>query len=115
VRADDSRKSSEARLSLGHFFPNGGGRSHEGNHDNTGPPRPGDFPVEVRRMLGLKPKDKVAFRIEDGRVSLGVPAVTLETAFGSVKPSRRPEDFKKLSRKAWDAKVEETLREMRQV
>ncbi len=37
---------------------------------------------------------------------------SLETAYGSVKPSRKPEDFGALIRMAKDAKAEETLREL---
>lgn len=43
-------------------------------------------PVEVRRLLGLKPRDKVAFAIEDGTVRLVPVALTFEAAYGSVEP-----------------------------
>ena len=55
------------------------------------------IPIEVRRLLGVKPRDKVTFRIVDGtRVELLPPTMTLESAFGSVKPISRPENFKHL-------------------
>ncbi len=41
------------------------------------------------------------------------PPFSLESVYGSVKPSARPEDFSSISRKAKDAKVEETMRELR--
>ena len=45
------------------------------------------IPVEVRRLLGLKPRDKVAFTIEDGgKVRLAAASFSLESAYGSVKP-----------------------------
>ena len=70
------------------------------------------IPLEVRRILGLKPKDKVAFTIDDqGEVRLAAAPLSLESAYGSVKPSSKPEDFEEISRKAKDAKVEETMRE----
>ncbi len=72
------------------------------------------LPAEVRRLLGVKAKDKVIFSIEDGEVRVLPMEFTLETAYGSVKPKNRPEDFKELSRIAWVEKAEETLREMRQ-
>ncbi len=28
------------------------------------------IPAEIRRLLGVKPRDKVAFRVEDGRVQI---------------------------------------------
>ena len=71
------------------------------------------LPAEVRRLLGVKAKDKVIFSIEDGEVRVLPMEFTLETAFGSVKPKNRPEDFKALSRAVREEKVEETLREMR--
>ena len=73
------------------------------------------IPAEVRRLLGLKPRDKVAFTIEDGgKVRLAAASFTLESAYGSVKPSKRPEDLDEVSRKAKDAKAEETARELRE-
>ena len=71
------------------------------------------IPTEVRRILGLKPRDKVAFTIEDGgEVRLSAASFSLESAYGSVKPSANPEDFDAISRNAKDAKVEDTLREL---
>ena len=73
------------------------------------------IPAEVRRLLGLKPRDKVAFTIEDdGTVSLAAASFSLESAFGSVKPSAPPEDFKQIERDAKDAKAEDTVRKMRE-
>jgi AbrB family looped-hinge helix DNA binding protein len=62
-------------------------------------------PAEVRRLLGLKPRDKVAFMIDDGVVQLRPAAFTLETVFASVPPTTRTEDFGALSRAARDEKV----------
>ena len=71
------------------------------------------IPAEVRRLLGLKPRDKVAFTIEDGgRVRLAAASFSLESAYGSVKPSTSPEDFDEVSRIAKDAKSEETALEL---
>ena len=69
-------------------------------------------PAEVRRLLGLKPRDKVTFAIAGGEVLLKPVAYSLESAYGSVTPSRRPEDFGELSRVARDARAEQTLRKM---
>jgi AbrB family looped-hinge helix DNA binding protein len=62
-------------------------------------------PSEVRRLLGLKPRDKVAFSIEDDEVRLTPARFTLESAFGSVKPIKRAGDFKAISRDARDDKL----------
>ena len=40
----------------------------------------------MRRQLGLKPRDKIAFDIEDGEVKLRPPRYTLETVLGSIEP-----------------------------
>ena len=69
-------------------------------------------PAEVRRLLGLKPRDKVTFTIAEGEVRLKPVAYSLESAYGSVKPSRKPEDFDELSRLARDARAEQTLHKM---
>ena len=66
-------------------------------------------PAAVRRVLGVEPGDKVIFTIEDREVRLAQAAFTLESAYGSVKPSRRPEDFNRISRAARDGKAQETV------
>lgn len=51
------------------------------------------LPSAVRRVLGLKPRQKVAFLIEQDQVRLVPARFTLESAFGSVTPRQRPENF----------------------
>jgi antitoxin PrlF len=51
-------------------------------------------PVEIRRALGLKSQDKIVFRVVGGKVEVGPLPMTLEEAYGSVKPRAMPEDFK---------------------
>ena len=56
------------------------------------------IPAAVRHLLGIKPRDKVAFTIDDtGSVRLKAAEFSLESAYGSVRPSARPEDFEQLS------------------
>ena len=69
------------------------------------------IPAEVRRVLGVKQADKVTFTIEGGEVRLAPAALSLESAYGSIKPSREPEDFDEVSRTVWEAKAEQTVRE----
>ena len=71
------------------------------------------IPAEVRRQLGVEPPMKVLFIVEDGTVMIERPQYTLQTAFGSVKPLNRPEDFKELSRRARDEKAMRDLRKLR--
>ncbi len=59
------------------------------------------IPVEVRRLLGLQPGSEVRFVVVDkSRVELLPPPMTLEQAFASVKPTRKPEDFKEIRDRA---------------
>ena len=66
------------------------------------------IPAEVRRLLGVKPRDKVAFTIEGTGVRLTAAAFSLESAYGSVKPSKRPEDLEEISQAAKEDKAEKT-------
>lgn len=50
-------------------------------------------PVEIRRALGLKPQDKLVFRVVKGKVEVEPFPMTLEEAYGSVGPLAKPEDF----------------------
>ena len=67
----------------------------------------------VRRLLGIRPHDRVLFQIENGAVRLSPEPFTIESAFGSVQPIHRPEDFEELTQTVMDAHVREALREMR--
>lgn len=68
------------------------------------------IPAEVRRVLGVKPRDKVAFTIENGGVRLAPASFSLESAYGSVRPVEKPENFEEISRLAKEAKAEKTAR-----
>lgn len=72
------------------------------------------IPVEVRRLLGIKLRGQVRFRVVGKkRVELLPPAMTLEEAFGSVKPLKNPEDFKELREKAKAERVRKVVSEMK--
>ncbi len=71
-------------------------------------------PAEVRRLLGLKPRDKVAFAINNnGHVRLLPATFTLESAYGSVTPGQHPEDFKALSKAAREERARRDSRKHR--
>lgn len=57
-------------------------------------------------------RDKSTFTTDEGEARLAATPLTLESAYGSVKPSKNPEDFEAISRNAKDSKAEETLREL---
>ena len=71
------------------------------------------IPAEVRRLLGIGARDKVAFKIEDREVRLVPARFTLEQAFGSVKPKSRPEDFQRIEREAKEEHAAKVVRKMR--
>jgi antitoxin PrlF len=70
-------------------------------------------PAEVRRLLGIKPRSKLTFRIDGDKVRLMPAAFTIETAFASVPPINRPENFKEIERQAKEELVERAIRKMR--
>jgi len=70
------------------------------------------IPAEIRRILGFKAKDKVAFSIEGNVVRLAPAKYNLETAYGAVKPLNKPEDFKKLKQTAIKEHVKKVTEEM---
>jgi AbrB family looped-hinge helix DNA binding protein len=47
------------------------------------------IPVEVRKLLGIEPQDKVVFQVQNGRVELR-PVMTLEEVCGLVPPLKQP-------------------------
>jgi len=63
------------------------------------------IPLEIRKYLGLKTKDKVVFQVKKGEVRLKPVSMTIETAFASVEPLNKPEDFKYLKEKALKEKI----------
>ena len=70
------------------------------------------IPIEVRKALGLKPRDRVTFTLEDGSARIQPAKSKLDAIFGSVKPKKMPEDFKELRRMAMEEVAERALKEM---
>ena len=70
------------------------------------------IPAEVRRRLGVGPRDKVAFAIDEDGVRLLPAPFTLESAYGSVAPRQRPEDFKAIERRDKEEHVEKVLHKL---
>ena len=71
------------------------------------------LPAEVRRVLGARGGDKVAFQIDGDEVRLRPARFTLDTAFGSVKPKRRPENFEAVKDAAMEEHAEASARILR--
>jgi AbrB family looped-hinge helix DNA binding protein len=58
------------------------------------------IPLAIRELLGVKPYDRVTFRVSEGRVELLPANLTLESAFGAVRPRSRPENWRAVRRQA---------------
>lgn len=63
------------------------------------------IPLAVRKALGIKPRDRVLFRLTEGRVELLPSPMTLEAVYGAVKPLTKPENFERLRRVAREERV----------
>ena len=64
------------------------------------------IPSELRKALNINPKDKVAFRLDDGEVRLRHVGSQLLAGYGAVEPMTRPEDFRRIRKE-----VEEEIAE----
>ncbi len=73
------------------------------------------IPAEVRRLLGAKPKEKVAFQIEGDEVRLVPAAYTLERVYGSVKSIHKPENLKEIIRSVKEEKARRTMKKLRRL
>jgi antitoxin PrlF len=51
------------------------------------------IPAKVRKSLGLKPGDKVAYKVVGNKAELIAIKGTILDAAGSVKPKKKPEDL----------------------
>jgi antitoxin PrlF len=70
-------------------------------------------PAEVRRLLGTKTGDKLAFQIDGSEVRLTPVAMTLERGYGSVKSVAPPEQFARVEEIAKEEHVARTLAKLR--
>jgi AbrB family looped-hinge helix DNA binding protein len=69
------------------------------------------IPAEVRKHLGIKPKDRVHFAINTNGSVTVVPARShVLRSFGAVKPQRQPEDFAALRKEFEEGVAEDVLR-----
>ncbi len=71
------------------------------------------IPQTVRKLLGVKPYDRVTFRITGRRVELLPANMTLEATFGAVEPRSRPENWKALRRHVREERALRAVSKMR--
>ena len=71
------------------------------------------IPIEIRNYLGLKSKDKIAFKINNGNVQVSPAKYTLESVYGIIKPLNKPEGYKELKKIALDEHAQKVIEEMK--
>ncbi len=54
------------------------------------------IPLEIRRLIGLQPRDKVRFQVEGDMIKISRASSKLLAGYGAVPPLQKPEDFQKL-------------------
>jgi antitoxin PrlF len=67
------------------------------------------IPSEIRRLLGVKPQDKIVFQVRNGRVELRPVAMTLTEACGAVRPLERPMSLDEMRRVVDEERAERWL------
>lgn len=70
------------------------------------------IPIEIREQLGLKPKDRVRFDIEDGVVVMKPVESKILTYYGSV-PMKLPDDDRALREEIERAFADEVVDRLR--
>ncbi len=73
------------------------------------------IPTEVQHILGVKPREKVAFRIEGTDVRLAPATFSLESVYGSIQPRHKPENFTEMIRSAKEEKARRTKQKLSRV
>jgi AbrB family looped-hinge helix DNA binding protein len=71
------------------------------------------IPVEVRRLLGLEPHDKVAFVVDDGQVRVERARSVAERTAGIFKSDLPPlsaEEMRRVAEELWAEAAEERSR-----
>ena len=66
------------------------------------------LPAAVRQYLRVGDHDQIAFIIEADQIRVQPVDFTLESAYGSVEPNTRPEDFIALARRAKEERAART-------
>src|SRR5947208_10583632 len=69
------------------------------------------LPIEIRRSLGIKPKDKVSFQLKGRKVEI-VPAPSpLERSYQAIPALKPPRSWKEIERLAAEESAEAAARE----
>ena len=73
------------------------------------------IPLAVRKLLGVKSRDRVTFRVIEGRVELTPAHMTLEDVYGAVKPTNYPENWDKIRKTAREERVQRRSKKMSRI
>jgi AbrB family looped-hinge helix DNA binding protein len=68
-------------------------------------------PVEIRRLLGIKAKDKVAFRVEGKRVEIAAARSALDESYMAVPALKRRRAWKEVEAEVADEVAARTAAE----
>jgi len=71
------------------------------------------IPVAIRRMLGVRPRDRVTFSVDNGEVKLLRQRMSLDDAFGAVTPRSRPENFERMRKEVRQRRLSDRARRLR--
>jgi antitoxin PrlF len=69
------------------------------------------IPLEIRRLIGLQPRDMIRFEVVGGEVRIRRAASKLLAGFGAVSPQNQPEDFPSIREEFEKGVAEETVSE----
>lgn len=69
------------------------------------------IPQDIRRLLGIQPRDRVRFEVDGNVVKISRAESKLLKGYGSVTPRNRPEDFKKVREEFEKGVAEEVVSE----
>ena len=71
------------------------------------------IPIEIRRMLGIKPKDKIVFTVEAGKVGLKPVRSALDELYQSLPSLREPRSWEEIKESAHEDRAERLASEGR--
>lgn len=71
------------------------------------------IPVDIRERMGIRPHDRIRFRVSGDEVRLSRVPLTLEDVYGAVQPLAHPEDFKKMRTIVEEERAQENARKLR--
>ena len=69
------------------------------------------IPLEIRRRLDLKPRDRVRFVVEGEHVHITKASSRILQGYKSVQPQHKPEDFRAVREKFEKGVAEEVISE----